>query len=115
MTKDGSSKILAQVQLGVALADIYVPPQGAGNVVAGTTALWICNTTPLARSFTLRVGSGVLTAANSLFEAQIIRPRTTWVLNESEWGITLKSGQKIQGLADIAGVITITLFGQEVV
>ena len=111
----GSSKILAQVQLGFGLADIYVPPQGAGNVVAGTTALWICNTDTLTRLITLRVGTGVLTAANALFEAVPIRPKTTWILNESEWGLTLKSGQKIQGFADVGAKVTVTLFGQEVI
>jgi len=108
-------KILAQVALGNALADVYVPPIGAGNVVAGTTALWICNTDVVSHLFTLRVGVGTLTAANSLFESCLIQANTTYILNDAQWGLTLKSGQKLQGLADVAAKVTVTLFGEEAI
>ena len=112
---DGARKILAQLQLGAALADIYAPPTGAGNVVAGSTALWICNTDTVLHLITIRVGTGVLTAANSLFEACPIKPNTTWVINEESWSIALKSGLHLQGLADVAAKVTVTLMGDEII
>lgn len=115
MAKEGSSKLLAQVQLGVALTDIYTPPVAAGNAVAGTTALWICNTDAADHAVTLRFGTGALTAANSLMEAVVIKANTTYVLNNGQWSVDFKQGQKLQGLADVASKITVSLFGDEVV
>lgn len=109
-------KLLAQFQLTGAAADIYVPTVGAGNVVAGSTSIWFCNTDAAPRLLTLRYGVGVLTAANSLLDAAQMLAKETWVINEAEWSMAFKSsGARLQGFADVAATITVTIFGQETV
>lgn len=106
-------KLLAQVQLGAALADIYVPPTLNG-LKAVVQALFICNTDTVARAVTIRVGVGVLTAANSLFEAVPIAGNTVYVLPGSEWTLIVESGAHLQGLCDSANKVTISVFGAEI-
>ena len=105
-------KKLTQLQLGIALADVYVSPVGAGNVSSGSTSVIICNTDAAPHWITLRHGIGTLTTANSLFEQCALLANTTYVLNAEAWGITFLPGEKLQGLADVADVITVTIFGE---
>lgn len=110
----GTDKTLGQIQLGVALTDVYVVPTGAGNVSAKISTIWICNTDSAARTVTLRSGAGALAANNSLLEAASIPANTTWEIDAAGL-VSLLSGQKIQGLSDVAAKITITIFGTETI
>ena len=74
------------------------------------TSLFICNTDAVQHTCTLRVGSGTLTAANSLLEAAVISPNTTYILFEDS-PFTLFVGQHFEGLADVAAKMTISVFG----
>lgn len=106
-------KLLGQVQLGATLTTIYTVPAYPPSVFARINSIWIANTDSSARTVTLRVGSGTLTAANSLLEAVSIPANTTWLLTGAEWGLTLGVDQKIQGLSDSASKITVTVSGDE--
>jgi hypothetical protein len=110
-------KLLAQIQLTNVAQDIYVPTVGAGNVVAGSTSIWICNTDNVfPRTLTMRYGTGVLTAANSLFELCPMPVSTTWIIHEAEWSLAFKSGgPRLQAFASATGKITLSIFGQEII
>lgn len=113
MVDPGARKLLAQVQLTASLADIYVVPTQPPNTVALVGAFWVANTDSSARTVTIRIGVGTLTAANSLMEAVSIAANTSYVLLGSEWNLTLQAGAHIQGLADSASKVTVTLMGLE--
>ena len=108
-----SIKLLGQAQLGVALTTVYTVPAHPQNAQARINAIWIANTDTATRTVSLRVGSGPLTAANSIGEGWTIPANTTYFLSGSEWALTLSSGMLIQGLADVAGKITVTVSGAE--
>ena len=107
-------KLLAQVQLGNALADIYLCPTQPPNGITEVYSLAIANTDTATRTITLRQGVGTLTAANSLLEAVPIPANTTWIFTGSEVGLIFPFGGHFQGLADVAAKVTITLAGAEI-
>ena len=109
-----ASKQLGQVQLGTGLTTIYTGLAQPPNAVTKVNGLWICNTDTAQRTFTLRIGTGSLVAANSLAEGVTIAANTTYILSGSEWFIHIGAGVLLQGLADVASKITITLFGEEI-
>jgi hypothetical protein len=106
-----ASKPLAQVQLGTGLTDIYVNPDQPPGTVTEIDALWIANTDSAAHTVTLRVGTGTLTAANSLGEAWAILANETFILGVGMVILRLQPGQKLQGLADSASKITVSVYG----
>jgi hypothetical protein len=107
-------KLLGQVQLGAAAADIY-NPTGPAPFVAEAKSMWICNTDTANRAITIRIGTGALTAANSLFDGCTIPANDTWVIKDAEFLLAINSGYKIQGFADVAAKVTVTVFGEEIV
>ncbi len=106
-------KLLGQAQLGTALTTLYTVPTYPPSAFARVNAIWIANTDSVAHTVTLRVGTGTLTAANSLLEAVSIAANTTMLFTGSEWALTLGAGYLIQGLADTAAKVTVTLSGDE--
>lgn len=107
-------KPLGQIQLGTSLTTIYTPPAFPANLQARVNGIWIANTDAAAHTVTLRVGSGTLTVANSLGEAWPIAANTTFMLTGSEWFLVITAGQLLQGLADTASVITVSVYGEEI-
>jgi hypothetical protein len=98
----------------VALADIYAPPAQPPNSTGLVGALWICNTDTVARTVTIRIGTGTLTAANSILDGTSIDANSSYVLlGQGDFSLTLQAGQKIQGLASVASKITVTVMGVE--
>lgn len=107
-------KPLAQYALTGALADAYVPPTQPPNLVAVIQSIIICNITGGALTFTLRMGTGVLTTANSIFEAFPIAANGTLVYGSSAGMLfVLLAGQHLQGLCSSAGNVIVTLCGEE--
>jgi len=110
-------KRLAQVQLSVVgtPTTIYTAPAQPPNAITVVIAFWVCNTAAAGHSYTIRSGTGALTAANSLFEAKAIAANVTDIFDASqEYGImTLNAGQSILGYADVAATITVTVAGVE--
>ena len=103
-------RLLAQIQLGTAATTIYTPPAQPSNLAVIAYSLWICNTDTVQHKCTLRMGKGVLTAANSLMEQANISPNTTYIVFDQS-PFALSVGQHIEGLADVAAKLTISLFG----
>jgi hypothetical protein len=113
---EGAIVILAQVQLGAALADVYTAGSKPNPFVAKASELWICNTDSSPRALTLRIGTSgaTLNTTNSLYEACQMPANATWRVNGGGGLIgAINAGYKLQGLADVASKITITLFGYE--
>jgi hypothetical protein len=106
-------KLLGQAQLGTSLTTIYTVPSYPPSVFARVNAIWVANTDSAVRTVTLRVGTGTLTAANSLIEDAAIPANTSWLLTGSEWGLTIGAGYTIQALSDVADKVTITISGDE--
>lgn len=106
-------KLLGQVQLGVTLTTIYSTPSMPQNAYARINGIWVANTDSVVHTVTLRLGTGTLTVANSLGEAWVIAPNSTTILTGSEWMLTMGAGYKLQGLADVADKITVTVSGDE--
>ena len=107
-------KVLWQVQLGVGLTTIYTAPAQPPNAKAAVQTLWICNTDASNRTVTIRVGTGTLTAANSLLEGTLIEANTVYIIGDQQgFGMILNAGEYIQGLADSASKITVSVFGWE--
>jgi hypothetical protein len=107
-------KLLGQGQLGTSLTTLYTVPSYPPSAFARVNAIWIANTDSVAHTVTLRVGTGTLTAANSLMEAVSLAANTTMLLTGGEWMLTLGADYLIQGLADTAAKVTITISGDEV-
>jgi hypothetical protein len=107
-----AKKLLGQLQLGTGTADIYNPTAPA-PFSAQIKAIWICNTDTVARNVTIRFGTGSLTSANSLFDANPVPANDTWVIKDAEYLISVSAGQKLQGFADAGGVVTVSVFGEE--
>jgi hypothetical protein len=105
---------LAQVQLGAAQGLIYTPPAFPPNTLVKVTTMWICNTDPVNPvNVTIRVGSGVLTAANSLLEQAKLDPASSWFFDTASDAIVhMNQGDTMQGLGSIGGAITVTLGGE---
>ena len=106
----GKPRLLAQLQLGTAATLIYQAPAQPPNALVEITSLTICNTDILQRKATIRLGKGTLTAANSLLDAAIISPNTSYFLFDNA-PFNIEAGVKLEGLADAAAKITVTLFG----
>jgi hypothetical protein len=104
-------RLLGQVQLGTSLTTIYTVPSLA-SAVTQISAIWIANTDSADHTVTLRMGTGTLTVANSLGEAWAITANKTTIISDENL-IVLSEGMVLQGLADAASKITVTLFGRE--
>lgn len=107
-------KVLGQVQLGVGLTTIYTAPSQPPNAKAAVQTLWICNTDAANRTVTIRVGTGTLTAANSLLEGTLIEANVVYIIGDQQgFGLLLNAGESIQGLSDAASKLTVSVFGWE--
>lgn len=113
MTNAPAVKPLGQLQLGTGAADIYAPPTYPLNLMGEVTAVWICNTDTVPRTVTIRVGTGVLTSANSLLDGTPIPANTTWVLDSNEAEIIVPAGGHLQGFSDAAAKVTVSVYGKE--
>lgn len=103
---------LGQVQLGTGLTTIVTAPAQPLNVMVSLTCIIIANTDSAARTFTLRVGSGSLTVANSWMENVLIDANKTYIMSENQgFSGVLSAGQLFQGLADVASKITVSAYG----
>lgn len=109
-----ASKPLAQVVLGTSLTDILVCQDFPNNTVIEIDALWIANTDSVGHDVTLRVGTGTLTVANALGEAWAMLANESFLLGVGMIIIRLQPGQKMQGLADAADKVTVTVYGSVV-
>jgi hypothetical protein len=116
MTKQPpAQKPLGQVQLGVALTTIYTCPSDPPNILARVSCIWVCNTDAAGRAVSLRVGSGSLTIANALGDSWAVPSKTSFIIGGSDMQIvTMTAGQVLQGLADSANVVTVSVYGDEV-
>lgn len=108
-------KPLAQVALTASLANIYVPPTSPPNLQAIVKALWICNISAGAVTVTIRNGVGVLTSANSLYEAKSVPANDSIFLGGSD-GVVLivPAGAHLQGLCSSSGNIVVSVYGEEI-
>jgi hypothetical protein len=104
------AKPLGQVQLGTALTTICAVPTAPTYAMKRIQSLWITNTDTVAHTVSLRIGTGVLTVANSLMEGRSLAPNTSLTLAGE---ILLSAGQTLQGFADVAAKATVTAFGEE--
>ena len=111
MAESFTRGFLAQVVLGAAQADVYLAPTQPPNAQVVVNSVIIANISGSVRTFTLRIGSGVLTSSNSLFEAVSINNNTTYIYPGSEWGLTIPANYKLTGLASAASAIVVSLFG----
>lgn len=104
---------LFKAQLGNALATLWTAPAFPLNGFSQCTSLWIANTDSVAHTFTLRIGTGTTTVADSLGEALAIAANTTYFLSTGDASVFLVlNGEVVQGLADVANKVTITAYGQ---
>jgi hypothetical protein len=113
---DGAFLILAQAQLGNALADVYNATAKPMPFVAKASEMWICNTDVAPRALTLRIGAAAapFNTTNSLFDACVMPANATWRMSGGGGLIgAINAGYKLQGLCDVAAKITITIFGFE--
>ena len=107
-------KPLGQVQLGVALTTIYTAPSQPVGLKTVVQVLWITNTANAGRTFTLRVGTGALTIANSLFEVTAIAASATAVYGSNAGMVlVLSAGQTLQGLGSVANDVVVSVYGEE--
>lgn len=108
-------KPLAQVALAAAIGDVYVPPTQPPNLIAEVKSLIICNTAAAGRTFTLRVGTAnPLVITNSLFAAFALAANETRVFGSNDGMVFLvQAGERVQGLASVAGEVIVSLYGGE--
>jgi hypothetical protein len=110
-----ASKPLYQGQLSNAQADLYTAPGPAPGICL-IQNIFICNTDSVTHWVTLRIGSGSLTAANSLYEQKLVPANETVFLSGSGTFLTaMFAGWKISGLSDVSSKITVTIAGDEIV
>lgn len=100
---------LAQVQLGIADAQIYLTPGGTTTTI---TAIYITETSATARTFRLHQvdAAGSSAASNALFYDHGIGANRTI---KDGAGIILEPAQMLRGLASAATSVTVTVFGIE--
>lgn len=102
-------KILAQADLGTSLADIYTVPALTSVVIS---SIVIANRASVTRTFTLKAAPlGAADAAQHHVYAAVSIPKNNTFV--STIGMTLGAGDKLRGLADATGAVSITLFGTE--
>lgn len=105
---------LASAQLGTGATTIFTADAGQPNA-KWELILWICNTDTVDRTVTIRIGTGSLTAANSLFDGTVMSAGKVYVCGQQgDFSIVIKAGWKIEGLSDAANKITATIFGAAV-
>lgn len=111
----GALKQLGQALSGTSGAPvtIYTVPSLVGTI-ARITSIWICNLDSVVRTFTLRVGIGTLTNANSLIEAAPIQASTTYIIDDDEGIKVLTAGMKIQIFDAVGSKFNVTIDGLEV-
>lgn len=98
--------VLSQTQLPNAAAAQYTVP-GATQAIVGSIVL--VNTDASPRTVSLFVnGSG---AANKILDSVSIPANTRYVLNDV---MTLAATNTIQGVADVAAKVTMTVFGLQI-
>lgn len=102
---------LGVAQLGTGATQVFLADSGQPNA-KWEVVLWICNTDTADRTVTIRIGTGTLTAANSLFDGTVMSAGKVYVCGQQgDFSIILKAGWKVEGLSDAASKITVTLFG----
>ena len=106
----GISTLLYQGQLDDAQATLFTAPTQPPNARVEISSIWICNTDGNARLCTLRMGNGVLTAANSLLDGASIEANTTYIIFEQS-PVTLSAGMTIAGFCDTTDAIALSVFG----
>ena len=106
-----SIQLLAQAKLAATATTVYTVPSSPVNAHIRVNALWVANTDSADRTVTLRVGTGALTAANCIGSGWVIPANTTFLITGSEWMLTLGAGYKIEGQADVADKIVVTVSG----
>ena len=105
-TSRTESRLGGPIQLGTSTTTICTSSAGVTEVVKQVI---VCNTDTVERLFTLSIGSAA-TAANHLFSSMPIGANDTIVLDTA---IVLASTETLQGLADTAAKVTVTVFGWE--
>jgi hypothetical protein len=106
-------RLLSQSQLGNTAGTLYTAPAYPPNAFAEIWSIWVANTDSVARTVTLRMGSGTLTTANSLLEAVTIAANSTMLFSAGHGLLTLSAGYILQGFADVAAKVTVTISGVE--
>ena len=108
----GALKELYQGQLSNSLATLYTAPAQPPNTQTNVYSLWICNTDSAAHTFTLRFGGGTL--ADSMFEATAIPANSTVQVDANTCLAVIPAGLTIQGNADAASKVTVSVYGEEI-
>ena len=104
--------MLAQIALPITPTILYeIPESTPGNTVAHITSMWVCNVDVSIRLMTQRYGKGTLTSLNALFEGAAIEPHRTYILFDGS-PIKMTKGFRLEGFADVANTIVVTLFGE---
>jgi hypothetical protein len=102
-------KILAQADVGAALADLYTVPAATSAVVSSVV---IANRSGSTRTFSLKAAPGGVadTTAHNLYASVPIKSSNTFVATV---GMTLAATDKLRVVADAAGALSVTVFGTE--
>jgi hypothetical protein len=105
-----SLKKLAQVQLGSSDGVIYTAPADVLSVTV--VALYITNTDTSDRTFRIHQvnAAGASLASNALYYDKSLATKDT---KREPAGIILEPDQMLRGLASVAAVVTVTVFGIE--
>jgi len=93
-------------QLGTTTTTICTAAAGYAEVIK---QIIICNTDTVDRTVTLSIGTAA-TAANRLMSALPIGANDIMVFDTA---IVLAAGETLQGLADVASVVNVTVVGWE--
>ena len=102
-------KILAQADIGAALADLYTVPASTSAVIS---SIVIANRSGSTRTFTLKAapGGAADSTAHTLYAAVPLSKNNTFV---ATIGMTLAATDKLRITADAAGALSVTVFGTE--
>lgn len=95
---------VAAIQLGTTTTTVCTVPSGYNYIVK---QIIICNTDLIERTFSLAIGSAA-TQANRFMSTMPIGASDTIV---HDTGLVLNAGETIQGLADTAAEVNVTIVG----
>lgn len=102
-------KILAQADVGAALADLYTVPASTSTVIS---SIVIANRSGSTRTFTLKAApaGATDTTAHTLYGTVNLTKFNTFV---ATIGMTLAATDKLRITSDAAGALSVTVFGTE--
>lgn len=102
-------KVLAQADVGAALADLYTVPAATSAVIS---SIVIANRSASTRTFTLKLAPGGVADANAhhLYAAVPLTKNNTFV---ATIGITMAATDKLRIVSDAAGALSVTVLGTE--